>query len=100
LSHSARAFEHLLPVQTVLDDIPALAVTGKEAACLRQGQAISVLGKAIEVGNGLDPLVGKTTSNFVLVPVVAMEEEGQAKRPVAIGRIVDEVFHPSRVFNL
>ncbi len=42
LGHSARAFEHLYPVETVLDDIPALAVTGKEAAAIRQGRSVRV----------------------------------------------------------
>jgi tRNA pseudouridine55 synthase len=95
LSHSARAFERLLPVQTVLDDIPALAVTDEEAACLRQGQSISLIGKAFEAGSGLDPLVGETVQSAV----VAMERDDQIARPVAIGRIEKGAFQPTRVFN-
>ena len=41
--HSAAAFEALLPIETVLDDIPALALTGPEADRLRRGQAIPLI---------------------------------------------------------
>jgi tRNA pseudouridine55 synthase len=44
--HVAAACEHLLPVETALDDIPALAVTDIEAGRLRNGQAVSLLRKA------------------------------------------------------
>ncbi|MGE0151912.1 MAG: tRNA pseudouridine(55) synthase TruB [Reyranellaceae bacterium] len=43
LGHSPARFEHLLPVETVLDDIPALAVTEEEAARLRMGQPLPAL---------------------------------------------------------
>ena len=40
LSHSAAHFEHLLVVETVLDDIPALAITAEQAQRVRQGRSI------------------------------------------------------------
>ncbi|MBT3305048.1 MAG: tRNA pseudouridine(55) synthase TruB [Alphaproteobacteria bacterium] len=43
LGHSAPLSEHLLPVETVLDDIPALALTEPEARKLSRGQAVPVL---------------------------------------------------------
>jgi tRNA pseudouridine55 synthase len=43
LGHSPARFEHLLPVETVLDDIPALAVTEEEAGRLRHGQTLAML---------------------------------------------------------
>jgi tRNA pseudouridine55 synthase len=43
LVHSARLAEALRPVATVLDDIPALALTESEARRLRQGQPIAAL---------------------------------------------------------
>jgi tRNA pseudouridine55 synthase len=43
LGHSAAASEYLLPVETVLDDIPALALTEEEAQALRYGQAVTLL---------------------------------------------------------
>ncbi|MEX1147887.1 MAG: tRNA pseudouridine(55) synthase TruB [Sphingomonadales bacterium] len=42
LVHSAPAQKAVLPVETALDDIPALAVTEAEALRLRQGQAVHV----------------------------------------------------------
>jgi len=41
LGHSIVASEHLLPIETVLDDIPALALTAAEAARLRHGQQVT-----------------------------------------------------------
>ncbi|HVH79812.1 MAG TPA: tRNA pseudouridine(55) synthase TruB, partial [Stellaceae bacterium] len=40
LGHSLFASGHLLPIEAVLDDIPALTLTADEAARLRHGQAI------------------------------------------------------------
>jgi len=41
LGHSLAASGHLLPIETVLDDIPALALTATEASRLRQGQRVT-----------------------------------------------------------
>ena len=43
---SPAAFEGLLPVETPLDDIPALALTEQEAVRLRNGQPVPLLKKA------------------------------------------------------
>jgi tRNA pseudouridine55 synthase len=43
LGHSAAASAYLLPVETALDDIPALALTEAEAHRLRCGQAVTPL---------------------------------------------------------
>jgi tRNA pseudouridine55 synthase len=43
LGHSPARFEHLLPVETALDDIPALAVTEEEASRLWHGQSLAML---------------------------------------------------------
>jgi tRNA pseudouridine55 synthase len=43
LGHSAAASGQLLPVETVLDDIPALALTDAEALRLRSGQSVGLL---------------------------------------------------------
>jgi tRNA pseudouridine55 synthase len=40
LRHSLAASGHLLPIETALDDIPALALTAAEAARLRHGQHV------------------------------------------------------------
>jgi tRNA pseudouridine55 synthase len=41
LGHSLNVSEHLLPIETALDDIPALALTAEEAARLRHGQRVT-----------------------------------------------------------
>ncbi len=43
LGHSAAASGHLLPLETALDDIPALAQTESQAKALRCGQAVTPL---------------------------------------------------------
>ena len=70
-------FEHLLPVQTGLDDIPALALTGPQADRLRSGQSVVVL----DAGDGL---------------VCAMH----GGRPVALAQAASGEVRPVRVFNL
>ena len=39
---------HLQPIETALDDIPALAITGEEASRLRQGREIVLLPHQVE----------------------------------------------------
>ena len=46
LGHSAAASGALLPLETALDDIPALALTETEANRLRRGQAVSMLARS------------------------------------------------------
>jgi tRNA pseudouridine55 synthase len=41
LGHSAAASGHLLPLETALDDIPALALTESQAKALRCGQSVT-----------------------------------------------------------
>ena len=43
LEHSSAAFEHLKPVTSALDDIPALPVSAGEAVKLRHGQTLPAL---------------------------------------------------------
>jgi tRNA pseudouridine55 synthase len=77
LSHSARLAEALLPLETALDDIPALALDGAAAAKLRYGQTISV-------STGLKDGI-----------VFATSDTG----PVAMARAIDGTLKPIRVFN-
>ncbi|MGQ4274356.1 tRNA pseudouridine(55) synthase TruB [Terrihabitans sp. B22-R8] len=73
--------DHLLPVETALDDIPALAVNGADAARLRRGQAILLRGRDAPLLHG----TCYVTAQGVLVALA--EAEG--------GEI-----HPKRVFQL
>ncbi len=87
LGHSAAASGALLPIETALDDIPALALTEIEANRLRRGQAVSMLARVNrerirEFENGL--IVFATTGG----------------KPVALARYEAGDIHPVRVLNL
>ncbi|MBX2856631.1 MAG: tRNA pseudouridine(55) synthase TruB [Rhodobacteraceae bacterium] len=74
---------HLSPVSTGLDDIPALAVSGGQAAQLRQGRAI--------------PITGALAAHDLSYGDAAWASlDGEA---VAIGAVKGGLFHPSRVLN-
>ncbi len=87
LGHSAAASGALLPIETALDDIPALALTEIEANRLRRGQAVSMLARANlerirEFENGV--IVYATTGG----------------KPVALVRYEAGDIHPVRVLNI
>jgi tRNA pseudouridine55 synthase len=84
LGHSLAASEHLLPIETALDDIPALAVTAAEAARLRHGQSILPDDACerrclAEIGEGA--IVGARFDGFV---VALARVEAGGIRPVRI----------------
>lgn len=85
LSHSAARQEGLdavlRPVETVLDDIPALAISGDDAAKLTRGQAVLLRGRDAPVISG--PVYA--TSRGTLV---------------ALGEVKRGELWPKRVFNL
>ncbi|MEE8083956.1 MAG: tRNA pseudouridine(55) synthase TruB [Alphaproteobacteria bacterium] len=95
LGHSARAFEHLYPVETVLDDIPALAVTGQEAAAIRQGRSVKVLRTG-----GPGPREGSagTPSSELSDGMVVCAMEGTTL--VALARYHAGEIRPVRVLNM
>ena len=89
LGHSLAASEHLLPIETALDDIPALAVTAAEAARLRHGQRVPLreLYARIPVNptdaSGIDEGALVSARHDRLVVALARIEDG-ALRPVRI----------------
>ncbi len=83
----AGAAELLLPVETALDDIPALALTDQEATRLRQGQAVSMLARS-----NLDRI--RDLENGELLCAMADD------RLVAIARFEAGEVKPVRVLNL
>lgn len=87
LGHSPARFEHLLPVETVLDDIPALAVTEEEAARLRMGQPLPMLRTGLR--DRVPPISDSTA------PLRAMSGD----RLVALVRSHDGEIRPVRVIN-
>jgi tRNA pseudouridine55 synthase len=76
LGHKLAASEHLLPIETALDDIPALALTAAEAARLRHGQWIPVDDRFDE-----GTLVGARHDRLI---VALARIEGGGLRPVRI----------------
>jgi len=84
LGHIAPDFEGILPVETALADIPALAVTGSEAASLRSGQALQLFSTPdlARIGDFADGTTLRATANGKLV-AVARYEGGQV-RPVRV----------------
>lgn len=87
LDHIPAASEHLLPVKTALDDIPALALTEEEARRMRCGQAVSWLKVAGRSNLGpLDP------------DVICCAITGDL--PVALARVEGGNVLPVRVLNL
>jgi tRNA pseudouridine55 synthase len=83
LGHSVAVSEHLLSVETALDDIPALAVTAAEAASLRHGQLVTSADRAFCQG------VGEGTT------IRAVNDD----RVVAFAQIRDGRLKPIRVLN-
>ncbi len=85
LSNSDGGFDALMgtiiPVETALDGIPALAVSGDDAARLKRGQSILIRGGNAPILKG--PIYA--TSRGVLV---------------AIGEVERGEMHPIRVFNI
>ena len=87
LGHIPLDSDLLMPIETVLDDIPALALTVQEAQRLKHGQSLSVL-----------PVASRSTFKEIEQgdTVCAMSEG----RLVALARIVNGGIHPVRVMNL
>ena len=85
IGHSAAGREGLMqalnPVETALDDIPALAISGDDAARLKRGQAVLLRGRDAPILKG--PVYA--TSHGMLV---------------ALGEIKQGELRPKRVFNI
>jgi tRNA pseudouridine55 synthase len=85
LGHSAAGREALLsvlrPVETALDDIPAFAISGQDAARLKRGQPVLIRGRDAPILKG--PVYA--TSRGMLV---------------AVGEVSQGELRPTRVFNL
>jgi len=84
LGHSAATSEHLLPLETALDDIPALALTEDEVRALRCGQAVTPLRPwdRARIDAFADGATIRATSQGRLVALVAIDK-GQI-RPVRV----------------
>jgi tRNA pseudouridine55 synthase len=87
LGHSPAAFKHVLPIETALDDIPALALSATEAIRLRSGQPVGLLHRLDR-----DRIRGFTPGDMVC----AMSEG----KLVALTRFEAGELVPVRVMNL
>lgn len=81
---------YLMPVETVLDDIPALALTDSEISRIKQGQTIRLLSR--QDMNRLDMAGIDADANLILAigdqkPLALLERDGMD-------------LHPVRLFNL
>jgi tRNA pseudouridine55 synthase len=88
LGHKARQSEALLPVETALDDIPALAVTDEDAFRLKQGRSIVLVPRQVETVKARLRPGSRTVSAMADGVIVALCE-------MRAGRL-----EPSRVFHL
>jgi len=69
---------HLLPLETALDDIPALAVSGDDAARLRKGQGVLLRGRDAPI------LTGSVLATHRGDPVALTEYRQGELRPVRV----------------
>ncbi len=87
LGHSAADSGAVLPIETALDDIPALALTETEANRLRCGQVVSMLARANR----------ERIRDFTNGAIVYATSGG---KPVALARYEAGDIHPVRVLNV
>jgi len=93
LSHSPAALEHLRPIATALDGIPALAVTGQDSVRLRSGNPIMI--RAPHFAR-LVQGTPEAETDFQGLTVLLSTAQGE---PVALALVAQGEFRPFRVFN-
>ena len=101
LAEKTAAESALLPVETPLDDIPAVALTEAEAQRMRCGHCVALLRRSDRdrldrLGN--DAASSQTSSGDAVVLAVLRTADGD--RPVALARLDGAELHPVRVLNL
>ena len=90
--HIPAAFEHLRPISTALDGIPALAVTDPDALRLRNGNPILIRAPQFaQISEGTGP--GEDLQGLT---VFLSTREGE---PVALAELAQGELRPFRVFN-
>jgi tRNA pseudouridine55 synthase len=93
-SHKPALERRLVPLETALDDIPALAITGEDASRIRQGREIVLLPHQVEAFREMRrprQVNGEDASRICLALY-----EGKA---AALGEVRAGRFLPVRVFN-
>jgi len=93
LGHSPAALEHLRPIATALDGIPALAVTGQDSMRLRSGNPILI--RAPHFARLVEG-TPEAETDFQGLTVLLSTAQGE---PVALASVAQGEFRPFRVFN-
>ena len=88
-SHSC---DYVIPVMTVLDDIPALAITEQEAQKLRFGQIFNLDDDRSRT------FLAEAAASDQTSPVTGLAAFG--KQPIALVRLEKQILSPVRVLNL
>jgi tRNA pseudouridine55 synthase len=90
--HSPAAFEHLRPISTALDGIPALAVSGPDAVRLRSGNPILMRANLF---SRITDCVGED-GDLQGLTVYLSTGDGE---PIALAELAGGELRPFRVFN-
>ena len=93
LGHSPAALEHLRPIATALDGIPALAVSGPDSLRLRSGNPI-----VIRAPHFARLMEGQTEAGAGLQGLTVYLSTGGGE-PVALAEVAEGELRPFRVFN-
>ena len=90
--YGASAHDYVIPVMSVLDDIPALAITEQEAQKLRFGQTLSLDNDRSHLFEAASKADSQTASIIGLAAV--------GEKPIALVRLEKQIVSPVRVLNL
>lgn len=96
LGHSPAALERLAPIATVLDDIPALAVSGADAVRLRSGNPILLRVPQFERLAEHEDFGKAAETETQGLTVYLSTAKGE---PVALAHVAKGELRPFRVFN-
>ena len=96
LRHSPAALEHLLPLATALDGIPALAVTGSDSVRLRTGNPILL--RAPQFARLAETQMGGSGAVPHLQGLTVFLSTAQGE-PIALAEVAEGELRPFRVFN-
>ena len=89
--HSPSILDKILPLETVLDDIPALVLNETEARQIKQGQKLEL--NSLE---NIDHFFKKNPNYHEFEKIYAMENND----PIALIKIYDGIVKPARIINL
>jgi tRNA pseudouridine55 synthase len=98
LGHSPAALEHLMPIATALDGIPALAVTGPDSVRLRSGNPILLRAPHFARLQEWQNSRGEAEANVDLQGQTVFLVTARSE-PIALAELAQGELRPFRVFN-